>query len=216
VPVLDKAKALADIDRVLAHKNDTGGTVAVEEHLMLIRACLARWAPPGSVYLTNAPPPDLTNMKKGTVLREHNHGLGSLRALRHDIEADALADFAELVHADLFSELLGDADHLLAGGYLLAAAVIAGATLEGHIRKLADKHAVPTTDPAGRPVRTANLNDQLAAANVYSRADHDLASGWIRIRNEAAHNEPVFGARTEPEIRGMIDGTRSLVARHPA
>lgn len=216
MPVLDKAKALADIDRILEHKNDTGGTVAVEEHLTLIRACLARWAPPGSVYLKEAPEPDLTNMRKGKVSREHKHGLGSLRALRHDIEADALADFAEIVHAVLFSELLGDADHLLAGGYLLAAVVIAGATLEGHIRKLADKHGVPTTDPAGRPIRTANLNDQLTAANVYSRADHDLVSGWIRIRNEAAHNEPAFAARTDAQIRGMIDGTRSLVARHPA
>lgn len=215
VTVHNKAQALADIDRILAHKSDTSGGVAVEEHVTLLRACLTRWAPPGSAYTRAAPESDLTNMRVSKLLREHKHVLGSLKALRHDVEADALTSYAELVHASIFADLLEDADYLLGEGYLLAAAVITGATLEEHIRKLAAKHSVGTST-SGRPAKTANLNDQLTRDHVYSRADHDLVSGWIRIRNEAAHKEAAFDARTKPELRGMIEGTRSFIARYPA
>lgn len=53
-------------------------------------------------------------------------------------------------------------------------------------------------------------------AQAYSGADHGAVSGWLKLRNEAAHNEPDFANRTAPEIRLMIDGVRQFIARHPA
>lgn len=85
------------------------------------------------------------------------------------------------------------------------------------MRTLVAKYAsVNAVDANGKPTKLANVNDQLAKAGAYSPADRALASGRIRIRNEAAHNEPAFDGRTDPEIRLMIAGVRNLIARHPA
>jgi hypothetical protein len=47
---VDPKKAVADIDSVLAHQADFGGTGAVSEVSALRVACIKRWAPPGSSY----------------------------------------------------------------------------------------------------------------------------------------------------------------------
>jgi len=218
VPLRDKQKALDDINRVLGHKNQGNPTDirTLREMVTLLRACIERWAPPGSKYRVEELPKDPRTKMLGTSINEVVHFQGALLALRADIDAGALTTYEELVHASVFSELLGDAEHLLDGGYLLAATVIVGATLEAHLRKVASKHGVATVTAAGKPVKAANINDQVAKASAYSAADHDLVSGWLRIRNEAAHNEPDFQKRTASEIRQMLGSTREFIARHPA
>ena len=96
--------------------------------MTLLLGCLERWARLGTAYLRSTPGADLTNMDDSQAERDHKHALGPLKALRSDVDANVLTDYAELVHRDLFSELLTDAEHLLGGKYVLAAAVVAGAT----------------------------------------------------------------------------------------
>ena len=94
---------------------------------------------------------------------------GILRALRADYNAGYLRSVQELVHADLFADLLEMAAHLLDSGYKDAAAVIAGSALEAHLRQLAAKAELAVTDADGRPRKAERLNADLANAGVYER-----------------------------------------------
>lgn len=212
MPTIDRDRALADIDRVIGHKSDISGSVAAGESVTLSIACIERWTPPNSPY-RRPYKPMIGKQGRGA---EESHFQGSLRALRADVAADALTSFAELVHAALFSDLLGQAEHLCDEHYLLASTVLAGATLEQHLRVLADRNSLDLLTQSGKPKKAANINDQLAKQNAYSNADRDLVSAWLRLRNEAAHNDPAFQKRTEAEIRQMITGTRNFIARFPA
>jgi len=138
--------------------------------------------------------------------------LGILKALRGDIEAGYLATFEEEVHADVFADFLDMADRLVADGYVLPAAVVAGAALEAHLRALAERVGI-STQARGRPKRAAALNDDLSKGDVYRKSEQKQVLAWQDLRNSAAHGEGGFGRE---EIRLMIQGVRDFIGRHPA
>jgi hypothetical protein len=214
MPKFDKATALTDIDRVLKHESALeGGDARVSEALALHMVCLERWAPPGTAYKQV-----ISTVSKGHMAQRFllQGAKGALRALRADVEADALRTFEETISAELFSDLISQGEHLLGEKYRLPAAVLIGASLEEHVKKLAVKGAIPLLKPTGEPVKTSNLNDLLAKAGAYSSADRDLVAGWLKIRNEAAHVMKEFEQRTDPEIRLMASGIRDFISRFPA
>jgi hypothetical protein len=98
------------------------------------------------------------------------------------------------------------------------AAVLAGGVLEEQLRKLCDKHGIPTTvtDAKGnvRPKRLNALNDELANRNVYGRNEQKQVTAWVGIRNDAAHAE--YDKYTLEEVKLMIAGTREFLNRNPA
>lgn len=68
-------------------------------------------------------------------LHDHTSSIvGVVRALRDDVKAGYLQTLVELVHGEVFSDFIDMAQHLKDTGYKDAAAVVAGSTLEGHIR----------------------------------------------------------------------------------
>src|SRR5439155_14934846 len=107
---------------------------------------------------------------------------GTLKALRADYAADRLQSFQELIHADLFSDFLEMAEHFLEAGYKDPAAVMAGAVLEEHLRKLCVKHSIVL--PAKPKLDT--MNADLARANAYGKNDQKQITAWAGIRNDAA------------------------------
>jgi hypothetical protein len=150
---------------------------------------------------------------------------GIVAALRSDVEGDYLQSISELIHADVFSEFLGMAEHLLDEGYKEAAAVLIGGVLEEHLRKLASKNGIAVV--AGpRPVRADRLNADLANATVYSRLYQKNVTAWLDLRNKAAHGKhdeypkeqgtdaPVgaglYSAICCVTIQGVTSGKRSL------
>jgi hypothetical protein len=96
---------------------------------------------------------------------------GVLRGLRADVGAGYTRTLEELVHADLFSDFLEMADELQRSGYKDAAAVIAGSTLEEHLRKLAEKNGVAIEQPDGAPKKADTLNADLAGAAAYKKLE---------------------------------------------
>ena len=138
--------------------------------------------------------------------------LGVLKGLRRDIEAGYLMSLEEEVHADLFADFLGMADHLLSDRQALPAAVVAGAALEARLRALAERAGV-STEARGKPKRAAKLNDDLAKKSVYRKAEQKQVLAWQDLRNSAAHGEDGFSPE---EIRLMVQGIRDFIARHPA
>lgn len=138
--------------------------------------------------------------------------LGILIALRADIAAGYLTTFEEEIHADVFSDFLSMADSLVADGFVLPAAVVAGAALESHLRALADRNGITLT-ARGKPKRATALNDDLAKRAVYRKAEQKQVLAWQDLRNSAAHGEETF---TVAEVRLMIQGVRDFIGRHPA
>jgi len=69
--------------------------------------------------------------------------VGIVQALRDDLNAGYIQNLVELAHGEVFADFLEMALHLSDSGYKDAAAVIAGSTLESHIRELCHKHIIP-------------------------------------------------------------------------
>jgi hypothetical protein len=144
---------------------------------------------------------------------------GVLRALRDDYASGRILNLQERIRSDMFSDFLEMAEYLIADeGLKDPAAVLAGGVLEEQLRKLCDKHGIPTTvtDAKGnvRPKRLNALNDELANRNVYGRNEQKQVTAWAGIRNDAAHAE--YDKYTLEEVKLMIAGTREFLNRNPA
>lgn len=137
-----------------------------------------------------------------------------VQALRDDIEAGWLSTVEELVHADTFSNFLDMSQELLEKGYRDAAAVIAGAVLEAHLRSLCSKHSLPTMRDDGSNLKAEALNSDLRKANVYASHQQKLVAAWQDLRNRAAHGE--YGEYDDTDVRHQLMGIRNLLLAYPA
>ena len=181
---------------------------SISELVTRLMAGVRRYAPQGSAYRDSAE----ALLKKYGV----NNGLiveplvGILKALRADYSAGYLATVEELVHADLFSDFLGMADHLLTQGYKDPAAVLVGSVLEEHLRKLCLKSGLAVS--AGANYKKADtLNAELAGAGVYSKLDQKSITAWLDLRNKAAHGH--YADYTKAQVQLMLDGVRHFMVR---
>ena len=139
--------------------------------------------------------------------------LGVLRALRADYAAGYLSTVEELIHADLFSDFLEMAEHLINQGYKDPAAVLVGSVLEEHLRKLCAKNAFPVSVGANFK-KADSLNVDLAGAGVYSKLDQKSVTAWLDLRNKAAHGH--YTEYTRDQVQLMLDSVRNFIARHAA
>ena len=147
-------------------------------------------------------------------------GIGIRRAVREDIQGGYLATLREMVHADVFSDFLEMAEYLMSEGhgYKDAAAVLTGGVLEEHLRKLCQRHGIPTetaTERGGaKPKKAESMNAELANADVYNKSQQKIVTGWLGIRNHAAHAE--YREYTMEQVASLIAGIRDFVTRFPA
>ena len=68
--------------------------------------------------------------------------VGVIESLRADVAAGYLQSQKELVHGEIFSDFLEMSKHLLDEGYKDPAAVVAGSSLEAHLRQLCIKSGI--------------------------------------------------------------------------
>lgn len=204
---LDKEKALREIDEV---RSWDGPESQVETFAILALETIRRWAPRNSVYVDRAEA-EFGSQEAGYEL------MRVLDALKWEIEHDRLADFAQVVHADLFADLLGQAEHLLRQGYRRAAAILAGATLEEQLSKMTARAGLALNDPRGRPMTGGTLNQNLFTSNVYTNAVRAEVDSWLAIRNPAAHGDPHFDRDfSDAQVANMIARIRSFIVDNPA
>ncbi len=71
-----------------------------------------------------------------------------------------MKQFSELIDAELFSDILDQAEYLLSHGYTRASAVVAGVALESHVRKLSEKNSIPFSVD-GKYVKAESLKNEL-------------------------------------------------------
>ena len=155
------------------------------------------------------------------ILKEKNHAWGHLaglvgvvQSLLFDLRNGYLKSLEELIHADVFADFLEMAEHLTGTGYKDAAAVVAGSTLEAHLRKLAAKQGVNVLTSAGKPVKADTLNAEIVKAGGYSKLDQKSITAWLGLRNDAAHGN--YTAYDKNQVTLLVAGIRDFITRNPA
>lgn len=145
---------------------------------------------------------------------EHLGGqIGIAKSLLSDIRHGYLRSHEELVHGDIFADFLEMAEHLVRSGYKDAGAVIAGSTLESHLRNLCAKHGI-ATHTGGGPKRADGLNSELTKSGAYSKLDQKNVTAWLGLRNDAAHGN--FTNYDQNQVAFLVSSVRDFLTRHPA
>lgn len=135
-------------------------------------------------------------------------GIGILQALKSDIEAGFVKDIKELIVAEVFTDFLDMAEHLLNNGYKDPAAFLVGATLEDGLRKIATIHgiAVRISDDIG------GLNMKLADKEVYNRLMQKQVQAWKAIRDHADHGK--FDQYKKEDVEDMLKGVQRFLGEN--
>jgi len=157
---------------------------------------------------------EFANGTKGTWSDNTKSGVEVLHAIRGEIAGGWLFTIKGLVTAEVFTDYMEMAEHLLESDYKDPAAVIAGSTLEEHLRQLCKKNGIPITrqkDGKDVPLKADTLNSELTKAGVYTMLDQKLVTAWLDLRNKAAHGE--HKEYTGDQVKGMITGITEFMAR---
>lgn len=173
-------------------------------------AAIERAAGRNSVYFTRAAAINDTNNHMYGHLAEQ---VGVARSLLSDIRNGFLKSLEEVIHGQVFADFLEMAQHLNANGYKDAAGVIAGSTLEAHLRQLCGKWDLPV-EVGGKPKKADMLNAELAKASAYSKLDAKNVTAWLGLRNDAAHGN--YSAYDSAQVSILISSVRDFMTRVPA
>ena len=142
------------------------------------------------------------------------HLLGALNSLREDYAKGFLIGFNEMIDADIFTDILEQAEYLLKQGYFRASAVVAGVALESHLRKLAEKNQIPITSDDGKYVKADSINGDLFKNQIIDKTMNKSITSWLGLRNDAAH--PDAKQIDEGMIELMIAGIKVFIEKYPA
>lgn len=143
-------------------------------------------------------------------------GMAILSAIRGEIAGGWLDGVKSLVAAEIFSDFLEMAEHLLAAGYKDAAAVMIGSVLEEHLRQLAVSNGVPYVreiDDVQVPKKADALNADLAGAAVYNKLDQKAVTTWLDLRNKSAHGK--YSEYEKSQVELMLRGVLEFMSRNP-
>lgn len=221
---LDHKAVIAEIDTILAryaslrlgsrHSDMSDKPEDLRKEIeTILFAGIKRLAPPNSVYILQA-----TGVVKATQPMHTHVNLpllhGILKALRDDYAAGRMMAIAELIHADVFTDMLEMAQHLLDENYKDPAAVIAGSVLEEHLRKLCAKIGVQSVDAKGEPKKASLINSELRAAGAYDKNVEKSVTAWLGTRNDAAHGH--YAKYEAAQVNLLIASIRDFISRLPA
>jgi hypothetical protein len=107
---------------------------------------------------------------------------GSLTALRNAVDGGWLVSLEARLRANVYDDLLVQAEELLNAGYHVASMVFTGGVLEDHLRKLCQVNVLTWTGSGG----ISKYND-LLRDKVYPQPTWRRIQGNGDLRNEAAH-----------------------------
>ena len=141
------------------------------------------------------------------------HGRGILKSIRTEIDNGWLNSLKGLISAEIFSDFLEMADHLLKENYKDPAAVMIGSVLVEHLRQLCFKNEIPTEDlKSGKPKKADLLNSELASAGVYNKLDHKNVTAWLGLRNKAAHGK--YADYNQQQVEFMMQTVTEFMTRN--
>ena len=133
-------------------------------------------------------------------------GAGILKGLRDDIANGYLRQIADLIAAEVFTDFLDMAEHLLSMGYHSPAASLSGAVLEDGLRRLCVRRAIRVNTDDDISV----LNGRLASKGAYSTLVRKQVEVWATTRNTADHKD--FAHLKPADVASMLPGVRRFLA----
>jgi len=219
---LRKDEAVKQIDAAIAyyeleagfcqHADMSDNMVVASSVVTTFFDVINRLAPSGSAFLRQA---ELIRAEYGIhIHKQHEKLCGILIALKNAYENNFLQDISSLLTADLFSDFIEMADHLLSEGYKDAAAVIGGSVLEEHIRKICSKNGVPILDSKNQAKKCSLMNDDLVKSGVYGKLEHKNITAWLDLRNKSAHGE--YTTYNLQQVQIFLQSIRDFLIRYPA
>ena len=137
-----------------------------------------------------------------------------LRAVRSEIGGGWLFSIKGLITAEVFADFIEMAEHLLDAGYKDPAAVMCGGVLEEHLRQLCLKNGIEAVifrDGKEIPKKADTLNADLARAEIYSKLDQKMITGWLDLRNKAAHGH--YDEYTADQVKNLLSSVTEFMAR---
>lgn len=138
------------------------------------------------------------------VMKDFDSGL--FNSMRNQISSLISLDYLKLATNILDNKSSAEVSYI-------PAAVLAGATLEKHLRGLcADSNPpIPITKPNGKRKCMNALIDDLCRQKVFNKTYAKQLQAWAAIRNDAAHgNVKNFDKN---QVKQMIDGIGELLMR---
>ncbi len=142
-------------------------------------------------------------------------GVAIIENVKAEIINDWLSSIKGLVSAEIYSDFLDMAKHLLDRDYKDAAAVMIGGVLEEQLRQLCIKHGIPITqekDGKVVPLKADRLNSELAKAEVYNKLDQKNVTAQLDLRNNAAHGS--YNQYDKNQVEIMYDSVTNFIVRH--
>jgi len=135
--------------------------------------------------------------------------VGTLLGIKSSIEHGFLNRVENLILADAFSDLLGQAQHLFEKQYFLAAGILGRAVLESHLRKWCERAGcLPQKDKA----TLDDYKSELYRANHLGKTEMKHVEGMTAIGNDAAHANPSL---TLEQVERLLEGLTEFLANHP-
>lgn len=200
--------------KLKAKNSDLSGNTSTEEIVTVLtksKAAVARIAGLNSEYYKEIEAILLRNtIWVGVKLK---HVIGSVIALKGDLENDYLKTFESIIKSEIFSDYLEMAEHLLEKEFQDPATVLIGSTLETYLRELCVKNNIDieTRNTKGNliPKKADLMNSDLAKKNVYSSAYQKQITAWLSLRNSAAHGK--YEEYSKEEINLMMHGVRHFI-----
>jgi hypothetical protein len=157
---------------------------------------------------------------EATSKKNYFHSLSAgqqiLQAARNEIARGWLFEMKGLVSAEIFSDFMEMAEHLLQEGYKDAAAVMIGSVLEEHLRKLCDKNNIPIIIEKNDeiiPKKADLLNHELAKLEIYNKLEMKQIITWLDLRNKAAHGK--YSEYTKEQVALLFQGVMDFMSRIP-
>ncbi len=138
--------------------------------------------------------------------------IGILTSIKKEIENGWIFSLKGLVSAEIFTDFIEMAEHLLEEGYKDPAAVMIGCVLEEHLRQLCIAYEIETSDSKGKPKKADLLNSELSNAIIYNKLDQKNVTSWLDLRNKAAHG--LFGEYNQDQVELMIRGVIEFMSRN--
>lgn len=151
---------------------------------------------------------NFTDGVKAAYPNDASHGIGILSALKEDLELGYLTRVKDLVSAEIFSDFIEMAQHLLVNDYKDSAASLVGAVLENGLRQIAQKNDidVKSDDDIG------SLNTKIADKEIYSRLIQKQVQAWKAIRDSADHGK--FDEYKKEDIETMLTGVQRFLSEN--
>lgn len=135
----------------------------------------------------------------------------SVKAAREDLQGGHFFEAKTLLEAEVFSDLLEQAEELQKAGYKDAAAVLAGGVLERHLRSLCAHRGIALVKSNGKHKMINDMNDELSKAGAYNALMKKKVTVWADLRNNAAHGNTT--AYTASDVEAFLRDVSDFCAR---